>query len=195
MCSSFRFGQAAVSLRERPHHQYGRRGFSLIELVIVLTILSVTAIVAMPSVAPNQSVDLDVATTQISEAMRFARDESIRTGVRHGVELDPSALTLKVFRAAAGTTRTFDVQHPLTRRTYEVALVRSARARDLVVTPAATWSGSCSAADDIGFDTWGLPRCANDWNARLTTFTVTLNLRGEQSAVGVQSATGRVAVL
>lgn len=167
-------------------------GFTLLELVIVLGILAITALVAAPSIAPNQGADVEVGAGQINEAFRFARDEAMRTQVRHGVELDTTNLRVRVFQSTGGTTRLYDVVHPLTRGPYDISLVMNDRARNMTVQPVATWTGSCAAADDIGFDAWGLPRCANDWTARLDSLVVTVEIGGEQKVVGVQAETGRV---
>ncbi|MFK7896612.1 MAG: Tfp pilus assembly protein FimT/FimU [Myxococcota bacterium] len=188
-----------LSLLPRPESPSPRRvrrhaghGFTLLEMLIVLGILAITALVAMPSVAPNQGADLDVAAGQLHEAFQFARDESLRTQIRHGVEIDKVALRVKVFQNTAGTARSYGVTHPLTRGSYDVPLTLSDRARGIGISPAATWSASCGATDDVGFDAWGLPRCASDWNARLESYVLTLDLAGQQTRIGVQGETGRI---
>lgn len=64
-----------------------QRGFTLLELVVVASIIAVLAAVALPGSNPPLYEKLELAATRVAEALRFARTESIRTGQVHAVEI------------------------------------------------------------------------------------------------------------
>ena len=60
-------------------------GFSLVELLLVVTIIGVAMAVAIPSFSPNDTHKLDLAAEEVAAALRFARSEAMRTGEPHGL--------------------------------------------------------------------------------------------------------------
>ena len=66
-----------------------RRGFTLIEVVVVLLILAVAMAVAVPAfVQPARPDDLTDATGRIDALFRFARDSAARSGLTVVVAID-----------------------------------------------------------------------------------------------------------
>jgi len=63
------------------------QGYTLLELAVVVSIVSVLAAVALPGLRPSQDQKLDLAASRVAEALRFGRTESIRTGDVHAVEI------------------------------------------------------------------------------------------------------------
>ena len=65
-------------------------GHTLLEMIIVVALLAVIAAIAMPSATPAHHQKLDLAASEVADAFRFAREESRRTSVIHGVAADLS---------------------------------------------------------------------------------------------------------
>ena len=97
-------------------------GFSLLELLIVVTILGVAATVAIPDISTTHSTTLDLAADKIARAIRHARSKSQRTGEIHGVEISQNTQRVVVYKADLTTTPvSMDtiVYHPLSRQPYD----------------------------------------------------------------------------
>ncbi len=82
-------------------HQHG---FSLLELLIVVTILGIAAAVAIPDFSTHDVYKLDLAAEKIAESIRYARSESLRTGQIHGVEISQNTQRTVVYKADLTTT-------------------------------------------------------------------------------------------
>ena len=75
-----------VSLAERT----GQRGFSLLELLIVLLIIGLTAALVFPSVNRNsEKRSLDETLMALETALLDARAQAQRTGIAAYIEFDP----------------------------------------------------------------------------------------------------------
>ena len=53
-------------------------GVTLVELLVVISILGVVALVAIPDFSSSKPAQLDLAANEFAAAMRFARSESMR---------------------------------------------------------------------------------------------------------------------
>ncbi len=73
-------------------------GFSLLEISIVVLILGIMAIVVIPDSAPTNQQKLDLAASQIAQALRFAHHEALRTGEHHGVTISQVTQTITVMK-------------------------------------------------------------------------------------------------
>ena len=98
-------------------------GVTLAEMLVVVAILALTAGIAIPTASPLATVGAGIGTAEVTQAIRFAQREAIRTGAWHTVKIDPSAQTLRVYRltAAGGEDTGNPVVHPIDKRRYDVA--------------------------------------------------------------------------
>ena len=80
------------------------RGYTLVELVIVVTVLALIAAIAVPSLSSGPKKDLDLAAQEFAAAMRFARSESIRTGEPYGFLQQSGAKRIRVYRLDTGNS-------------------------------------------------------------------------------------------
>lgn len=73
------------------------KGFSLIELVIVLIIISLSISLVTPSIARfSKMIELKTAAKKVSGIMRYYRSEAIQQGKVHQVLFDPGLREVRV---------------------------------------------------------------------------------------------------
>jgi len=78
-----RHGKLAFSSKQAREEKMKRRGFTLVELLVVLAVGSILLAIAVPGYGFLVEVGrLSAATNELVAAMHFARSESIKRGVR-----------------------------------------------------------------------------------------------------------------
>jgi len=172
-------------------------GYTLIELVIVVTILAIVAAIVVPAASPNSEKPLDLAAQEFAAAMRFARSESIRTGDPHGFRQQSSAKRLRVFRLDQGTspaTLVYDVYHPIDKQLYDIDLDLVPLASADFVNRTAVFRGTCNQQGNIYFDGNGTPWCADPGTTLVERFEVDLVSGVGNRTVTLDAITGRVTV-
>ncbi len=110
-----------MSLGSRAIAATRHNGYTLVEMLIVVALLAMIAAIAVPSVTPAEHQRLGLAASAVADAFRFAREESRRTGVVHGVTADLSNNQIRVFRLDEGPNpndKVFDVRHPISTQLY-----------------------------------------------------------------------------
>lgn len=63
-------------------------GYTLIELLMVVAILSIVAVIALPVAQRVTQASTDIAVDEVAHALRFARDEARRKGEQRLVSCD-----------------------------------------------------------------------------------------------------------
>lgn len=172
-------------------------GYTLIELVIVVTILAVVAAIAVPATSSNENEQLELAAQQLAAAMRFARSEALRTAKPHGFRQQSSAKRIRVFRLDQETSPAaliYDVYHPVDKRLYDVDLNLQSLAAADSLSRTAVFRGTCNQQGSVYFDASGTPWCADPDTVLLDTFEVDLILGSSRRTVVLDDITGRVAI-
>jgi len=172
-------------------------GVTLVELLVVITLLGVVAVVAIPSFSSSNPQTLDLAAEEFANAMRFARSEAMRTGEPRGFKQPVDKKRIQVFRPDTGTspwTLNYDVYHPLSKQLYDIRLKNHPFAAADSVTHSFSYRAACSQPGRIHFDRNGIPRCTNPETVLLEQFDVTLTLGGHSRVVTLHGITGRVTV-
>ncbi len=175
-----------------------QRGYTLVELVIVVSTIALIAAIAVPATTSNgANKQLEVAAKEFAAAMRFARSESLRTGKPHGFQQTVSQKRIRVFSLDESTSPPMlvhDIYHPVDKQLYDIELdLQSAAAADSV-SHNAVFRGTCNENANAYFDANGTPWCTDPSNVLLESFEVQLDLAGARRTVTVDGITGRVTV-
>ena len=174
-----------------------QRGYSLVELVIVVTVLTTLAAMAIPSPSSVASRKLDVAASEVASAMRFAYSEALRTGQAHGFEQPAGTQRIRVFRLDTATTPptpVYDVYHPVTKQPYDIDLQQHSLAAVESLMLTAVYRSACTQSERFSFDANGTPWCTNPGTVLLESFELSLTLGATSRFVRTDGMTGRVSV-
>ena len=173
------------------------QGITLVETLMVVSILGVVAVVAIPGFRSAERQQLELAAEEFAEAIRFARSEAVRLGEPRGFRLQSSAKRIQVFRADTSTvpwTLVYDIYHPISRKPFDIELDRHPFAAAENLNRNTTFRGTCNNTGDIYFDSSGTPWCANPETVLLEQSDITFTLGGYTRVVTLHGVTGRVIV-
>lgn len=165
-------------------------------------VLGLLAAVSVPMlIGTSRPAQAEAAAKRIAAALRFTRDEALRTGTPYGITLTPGTPsdTLSVFVLDTGTTPPtprHTVRHPLSRQLYRENLGSGSPFPDarLATPPVTTTAGQ---TDTLCFGSDGAPLIIQG-NAllRLTGSSAQIRVTAPPHSHDVQVAveTGRVTV-
>lgn len=178
-------------------------GYSLLELTLVVLILGIMAAVVVPSFfSPIDQHKLDLVAEEIAQALRFAQNESRRTGQHYGATISQSSQTITVKKwdvTADPVTTELVPYHPVSKKSF----VFDADGFSLAAGVSIGNSDDAFLYDSIGrrrsliFDPEGYPVWIMNAGAnvyRLLDGTVTLSDGDKQRNVVIAPITGRVTV-
>ncbi|HBR97694.1 MAG TPA: hypothetical protein DD979_10005 [Gammaproteobacteria bacterium] len=94
------------------------QGFTLLEALTVVAILAFVASLAVPVFSAAKARYLDMAASDLAQALRFAHAEAVRTHIAHGVHLDEDDTRIRLYRY--DTAIDYGVHHPLRKQPYEI---------------------------------------------------------------------------
>jgi prepilin-type N-terminal cleavage/methylation domain-containing protein len=174
-----------------------QRAYTLIELLIVVILVGLVATVAIPSLAPGESRKLDLAATEIANAMRFARSEAMRLGVAQGYIQVSSPNRIRVFSLDTGSTpatAVYDVYHPIDKQIYDRWLKDQPFAFTGDINRTVSFRGTCNTPAKVYFDAAGIPWCLDPGDVLVDRIDVTLTLGSGSRVVTLHGITGRVTI-
>jgi Tfp pilus assembly protein FimT len=185
-------GQAKCAFPTKIHFQIG---ITYIEVISVVVILGILAAVAIPNLSSVDHKKLDLAAEEVAQAIRFARIESIRTAVSHGVIFNTSSDNAKVYRLLS-VLPTYDVYHPVSKKIFILNLRTDAATAGVELQSYGIYYGGSGINNPyLGFSTDGNPKFSffgTDY--MLDSATVTLSYAGQTRVIKVAPMTGRVIV-
>ena len=172
-------------------------GITLLELLIVVSILGIVAVAAVPAFSPGEPYRLDLAAREFAQAMRYARSEAIRTGEPRGFHLQPGDKRIRVIRPTTPTppfTAVYDVYHPVSKQLYAIDLDTHPFAAAAVMTRSGSFRATCNTPEFVYFDTNGSAWCGDPATVLLGKAGLTLGLGSHTRIVTLDGLTGRVTV-
>lgn len=172
------------------------RGYTLLELVVVVSIVAVMAAVALPSMRPAEDQRLDHAVAWIAESVRFARAEAMRTGNPVHLEVNETSGRLRVTvadlsgpSAAPGA----ELRDPISKQPYDFVVSDLPDMRGIDITAKSFDYPSGGRTETVVFDARGLPFTKSSDNfMRLTQGEIQIALGDRERNVYVAPLTGRV---
>ena len=185
---------------EKNHHQ---AGYSLIELVIVVFILGAMAAVVIPDFSSTDPAKLDLAFSEVMQAIRIARSESIRTGEMHGLTISQVTQKIKVNKydlSTAPVSTDFTLTHPIEKQVYEFNINTDPMTRHVEISntlDAFLYSDS-QRRKSLLFDRHGTPVWffgSTDAIYQLVDGTIQLSYGGQTRTILAAPLTGRVSEL
>jgi len=117
-------------------------GFTLVEMLVVVTILGVVAKVALPLLSSNDPQKLNVAAEETANILRFALSEAKRTGGYVLVDGKTTSGHLKLYYSTSSANLTTAITDPLTKRTTDLNVASSAFSQGVILTPRFRSGGS-----------------------------------------------------
>ncbi len=172
-------------------------GYTLVELVITVSVIAIIAAIAVPAFSPESDKELDQAAAEFAAAMRYARAESIRTGEPHGFRFLTNQYRIRVFTADTQVnpwTWVWDVYHPVTKQLYDYTFPADLAGINPPVTHSPAFRGSCSRQGVIYFDANGTAWCLEPETVLLDSYQLDLVTDTRQVSVRLDGITGRVTV-
>ena len=173
------------------------KGFSLLELLLVLMVLGIIAVAAIPGLSSGDHHRLELAAGEISGAIRFARSEALRSGQPHGFHLQTTELRIRVISADTGLNPwapRYDVEHPGVHNFYDIKLADHPYAGIQSMVSNASFHGNCNDPDLIYFDASGVPWCGDGSGPLLERYDVTLSFGSQSHVVSLHGISGRVTI-
>jgi len=178
------------------------RGYTLLELTVVVSIVAVLAAVALPSFSPAEAEKLELAAMHVAEALRHARSESLRTGNVHGLTISQVTQIVTVQEydvSTAPISALATLIHPIDKQPYEFSVettpstagVRIVNSQDVF-----NYTG-LGRRTSLLFDAGGTPIWivgGGPTTYLLNDAAVELGLGAQQRLVRVAPYTGRVTI-
>ena len=173
------------------------KGFSLLELLLVLMVLGIVAAAAIPDLSSSDNHRLELAAGEIAGAMRFARSEALRSGDPHGFQLQTTEARIRVISFDTGSnpwTPRYDVGHPGVHNLYDIQLADHPYAGIQSMARNASFHDNCNDPDLIYFDASGTPWCGDGNGPLLEKYDVTLSFGSQSRVVSLYGISGRVTI-
>lgn len=175
---------------------------TLIDVVIAVAIISLVAVIAIPSYSSNHKYRLEVAINEVVNAIRFARSEAMRTGDFYGVDIDRNSKQITIYKANVITNpveREFVAYHPVNKNLYDYSFANDLKVPDVSIDNATALFlyADTLRRDSLLFDKNGVPiwfNVGSNTIAQLSDANITLSLGTLTQSITIQPYTGRIII-
>lgn len=145
-----------------------RRGFSLLEMVVVVVVMSVLAVTAAPSIELMFSARRGGAAAEVARTLERARTNAIATGNPSGVAVDLAGSTLTLVELTVGAVGPTVIDDPLGQ---PAAPVRVAELFNGVTIDRLTHGDGTSAGGTLWYGFTGTPETRDGDGGFVAEFT------------------------
>ncbi len=170
-------------------NRHRKRGFTLVELIVVVVILGIAALLAIPMVSNAADIQVRAAGNRIAADIDYAKSLAITHQQSYAVVFDPSGESYEIHVDPTGTDTVID--HPVNPGTFVVGFsaVSSLAQVDLV---SADFDSDITNA--ITFDYLGSPYSGKGTASPLNSGQITLQADNFTLVVDVEPVTGYVTI-
>jgi prepilin-type N-terminal cleavage/methylation domain-containing protein len=170
-------------------------GFSLLEMMIVITILGIVATVAVPLLGSNDTQKLKVAAEETANTLRFALSEAKRTNDYVLIDGKNLAGHLKLYYSTSNGNLVAAIADPLTKRPADLYVSNAAFSQNVVLTPQFSAGGAPRLQLLIGPNAsqmWGFDGVGGNTGILVANSGVLLTLGSQSILVRINEVTGLV---
>jgi len=150
-------------------------GFTIVEIIIVVVIISIAALVAVPMMSSAGSVQLRAAANMVLADLEYAKSMAISRGQNYSVEFDINNESYSI-KDQDGAV----IEHPVKRSQYIVSFKTDSRLNRVDIT-----SVNFNGTSSVVFNCLGSPDYGGD---------VVLQAGGSTSTVKVEPVTGFITI-
>ncbi len=172
------------------------RGFTLTEMLVVVTIVGIIAAATTASLATSDEVQLDAAASEVVTLIRFARSEAIRTGKSYGVATDVGNQRIRPYiRSGFFGLPSYTVRNPASKNLYDLRFNSAPGISDVVLADVNFNFHTIGQQSFLGFNPDGVPKYESSSNVYLLdSATIRLNLGEAERIINISPTTGRVVI-
>lgn len=163
------------------------KGFTLVEIIIVVVILSIAALMAVPMVSNAADMQVRAAANRIAADLDYAKGLAITHQQSYSVVFDPSGESYEIHVDPAGADTVID--HPVNPGSFVVDFSADSRLSRVNIVSADFDSDS---SNTITFDYLGSPYSGADTTTPLNSGQITLQADTFSLTVDVEPVTGYV---
>jgi len=165
-----------------------KKGFTFIELIIVLIVVAILAVVAVPRIMDIGGMRLDTAMDKVAADIKYGREFAMNHNQRTRITFDAGAESYRIDAFNTQTSAWDFIQDPTTRADFQVFLDQGSYVG--VGIESALFDGLSA----VEFNSYGAPFTSGGALAAAGIVTIS-NIAGDQSSVNVAPVTGRIEIV
>jgi prepilin-type N-terminal cleavage/methylation domain-containing protein len=178
--------------------QAPHQGFTLLELLLVISILAIISLLVLSNGSQDKELKLDRAASEVKAALDIVRSEAMRTGESHGVTANTSSQTISGYKLNTINVafREYIVRHPQDKSLLNLQFGVSPLLREISLSNVSiTFTTNPFTSEHLGFTSQGEPNFDDGINsAQLSSASITISHLGQSRTVSVNPNTGRTVI-